>query len=460
MVRKKLKKSIKIFLFFILIVISSGLLSRVMSGCRIEETGIETFTVSTGDITTTITSTGKVVSTDQKHYSLIQSAEVLQSLKKGDSFIKGDTLIRIDDSRAKLYSAQAEENLSLAEQAISVAKINYQSALDANHVAIQVSESSNQLAQTQTEYAFKALDNAASLGMASVDSAEQAIDNANYYLEEAKDSAFATDLIITQAETGVSSAEKALTQAQKSAKSQEDSAEGAYQQTLTNQSITYWNNINSLEMAAAQINLMQKSIRQAEIQLEIAKINLEVSELDLKNFYITAPFDGIVTEANFSEGEVGSPGVPAISIIKNEFVIKSDINETDISRLETGQQVEFTLDAYPDKTFNGTISEISPLSEDIAGIITFEITVKSDSQAEGYLRSGFSANLTIALSKTENVLFVPIQAVYEEGGKQYVDLLGNENQPVKTEVTTGNSDYDYIEIKSGLSEGDVIILSG
>jgi HlyD family secretion protein len=454
---RKIKNS-----FFVFTAVTAVLMVSAITatGCKIEQQNTNTFTAAKGDIITTITATGTVDSTESKNFTLMQSAKVLQSLKKGDTFKKGDILIKIDDSKAKLYLSQAEQNILLAEQSMDVANINYHNALDANHVAVQIAQSSNDLAQKQTDYAFKALDNAASAGIASINAANQSIENANYYLEVAKDSALSTDLIKAQAKTNVSSAEKALEQTQKTVKSQEDSAEGAYEQALSNQSITYWNNVSSLEMAASQIALMKKSISQAQTQLDISKINLDLAKLDLDNFVVTAPFDGIVTEASFSDGETGSPGVPAISIISNDFIIKSDINETDISKIKPGQEADFTLDAYPDMTFHSTVSDISPVSKDIAGIVTFEITLKPDGEAPDYLRYGFSSNLTVMLSKTENVLYVPIQAVYEENGKNYVDLLGKDNEKIKTEITTGNSDYDNIEVKSGLSEGDIIVVSG
>jgi len=455
---KKNSKKILITLFLTTFIIAL-VLTTLSTGCKKEEVKLNTFTVTKGDIITQITATGTVDARDKRSYSLLQSAKVLKSLKKGDTFKKGQVLIRIDDTKAKLYIEQAEQNLILAEESINIAKINYQSALDANHVAIQLAESSNKSAEQNTQNAFEALDSANSLGMANIKAASVAIDNANYYLEKVKNSSFATDLTIAQAETSVDSAQASYEQAQKAAKSQSVQAESAYEQALSNQSITYWNNINSLEKAQTQIKLMEKSVKQAQIQLELSKINLELAKLELDNFSVIAPFDGIVKEANFSEGETASPGVPAISIISNDFVIKSDINETDISKVKNGQEVEFTLDAYPGQTFYGKITNISTISKNTAGIITFEITITPDKQSQQYLKYGFSANITITVSKIENVLYVPIQAVYEENGKKYVDVLKENKEIIKTQVETGSSDYDYTEIKSGLSEGDIIVLS-
>ncbi|MBM3713772.1 MAG: efflux RND transporter periplasmic adaptor subunit, partial [Actinobacteria bacterium] len=327
------------------------------------------------------------------------------------------------------------------------------------HVAVQLSQSSSDLAEQSAMNAYKAIENANILGEASIRSAYNAMEDANNYLKKVKESPFSTELQIAQAESSLHAAEGAYEQAKESSRSQSDAAEGAYEQALINQSITYWNNINSTLTAQIQINIMKKSIEQAETQLEISRINYELTKLGTDDYQINAPFNGVVLNANFSEGETANPAMAAITIISDEFVIKSDINETDIAKLKTGQEVQLILDAYPEMSFEGTVSEISSISKKIAEIVTFEIIIKPEEEMKNYLKYGLSANITVIISKVENVLYVPIQSVYEEEDKSYVDILTGDGQIKRTEVTTGMYNYDYIEIKSGLSEGDMIVTS-
>lgn len=438
-----------ITVFFLLIIIS----------CRQKTPEIETFTIQRGDIIETVTASGTVDSAEKKNYSLIQSAKVLEILKKGDAFQKGQVLIRIDDSKILMYISQAEQNLVLAKKSIDIARINYQSALDANHVVVQIAESNKDLAEQNTINAFKALENANELGAANLNAAYNSIQSANNYVEKLKDTSLVTDAAIVQAEGNVTIAEGAYKQVKESSKSQSDAAEGAYEQALLNQSINYWNTINSLDVAAAQIKLIKKSIEQAETQLELSNINLEIVKLDLDNFKITAPFDGIVLESNFNAGEIAGPGISVISVISDDLIIKADVNETDILKISNEQEVELIFDAYPDNTFKGRIIGISPISKNTAGIITYEITVIPEKDTKKFVKHGFSANLTIITSKVENVLYAPAQAVYDENGKSYADVLTQEGNIKKVEVTTGMYNYDYIEIKSGLSEEDKIVIS-
>ena len=450
-------KLLKFFISFLLITIAVTA-PFYLAGCKKTEIDIATFSAIKGNIIETISSTGTVDYSEKKNYSLTQSAKVINSLLQGDSFKKGQVLIEIDNSKAELYVAQAEQNLELAKKSIELAKINRQSALDSNHIAIQLAKENNSLAEQASINAFKALENANILGSANIDSAYNAMQGAQNYLSQVKSSPFSTDIMIAQAEVNLSSAEKAYEQAKEGSRSQSGAAEGGYQQALINQSITYWSTLNSTEMAASQIKLMEKSIEQAEVQLELASINLELIRLELDNFKILAPFDGIVLASNFSEGETAGPGLVAISIMNNEFIIKSDINEVDIPKITTGQQVQISIDAYPETIFSGEVTEISPLSKNIAGIIVFEIKIKPEEQAINYLRHGFSVNLNIESFRLENIVYVPIQSVYEEDGIKYVDILTGENEITRTQVTTGSSNYDYIEIKSGISEGDMVVI--
>jgi len=429
------------------------------TACRKAAPKFETFKVERGDIVDSVTASGTVDSSEVKNYSLQVSGKVLNALKKGETFKSGQVLISVDNSRNEILVSQAEKSLSVAENSLKIAKINYQQALNANHVAIQLSQSNTNIAEQSVQNAYKALEDANILTDASINSAYNAIENAENYLDGVKSSPLSTPAMIAQAEGNVSSAEGAYEQAKESARSQTDGANSAYEQALANQSASYWNNINSTQAAQTQIKLTAANIKQAETQLELSNINLELTKLELDKNQISAPFDGIVLSSNFSDGEFAGPGMTAISVISSQFIVIAEINETDIAKLNPGQKVEMTLDAYPDKLLEGEILEISPISKSLAGIVSFEIKVKPDDSAQSYLKYGLSANVTIIISKVENVLYAPLQSVYEENGKKYVDVLTENNESKKVEITTGNYNYDYIEIKSGLGQGDEIIIS-
>ncbi len=414
-------------IFFITITISIIIIALLnLSACKrlgeMQES-METFKVTRGDIIQTVTTSGYVDSSVQNDYSLPASGKVLYALSKGDAFSKGDVLIEIDNSRQELLITQAEENLNTAYSSLELAKISYQQALDANHIAVQLAQENANLSEQSAQNALTALE------------------DANRSLSLIKKDDLSTDLQLAQAVT------------------QSHSAEGAYEQTLINQSTTYWSNLSSTQSTAIQIEVAAKNIKQVETQLKLSEINLKLAKLDMDSSIIRAPYDGIVLSSVYKEGQYASPGINAISIISDDFIISADINEIDVVNLQVGQDVDIKLDAYYENEFSGKIINISPISSNIGGVVSYELTVKPETGNGPELLYGLSASLTITTSGVENVLFVPIQSVYEEDGKSYVDFVAEDGGIEKIEVTTGIFNYDFIEIKSGLNEGDTILIS-
>jgi len=464
--------------------------------------GVEVFEVQRGNIYQTVSTTGTIDSEVQNTYTLQVTGEVLSTLEKGDTFRKGNILVKVDNSDRLLSLKQIENDIESAESSLRTAKINYQKALDTNHITIQLASLNTEKAEDSTESALNSLENAnksAELSYESasaalenttntaswtITSAKSALDEAERILEEAKNDSATTASQLAKYEYNVKSAEEKyeLTKVQQQAsidssnrtnestenqnRSSTDSAQGSYNQSLLSQSSTYWNNLSSTQSAEAQIELVKENINQSEIQLELAKMDFESAKKDLDDYILYAPYDGIVYSSDFKIGEQSS-GNNMISIVSNDFLIKATIGETDISKVSSGEETYITLDAYPDNEFSGKVEKIIPIPVDEGGIISFEIVVKFNDTKEIKIYNGLSANVDIITEKAENVLLVPIQSVYKENEKSYVDLLVSEQaQPEniaesvkKVEVTTGINDYSYIEITSGLKEGDIIVTS-
>lgn len=418
---KMIRKIILIAAAIIIIIAMFNLLA-----CRAigdDQENSETFEVTRGDVIQTVNTSGYIESETENSYSLMTSGKVVYCLEKGDTFKNGDILIEIDTGRLKLLVAQAEENMSVAENSLSLAKLNYQQALDANHIALQLAEENKKLSDLSVQNTLTALE------------------DANEYLSLVEEETLSTDALISQASAG------------------SHSAEGLYNQAIINQSTTYWTNLSSAQSAARQIEITAKNISQAESQLELSRINLDLVNLDVDNSIIYAPYDGIVLSSAYSQGEYAGPGVPAISVISSAFIIKAEVNETDIVNLKIGQDALVRLDAYYENAFGGKITEISLISTNIGGVVSFELTVKPDAADIPTLLYGLSASLDIVTSSVEDVLYVPVQSVFEENGKSYVNVSGEDSSIKKSEVTTGIYNFDFIEIKSGLDEGDIILIS-
>jgi HlyD family secretion protein len=455
----------KIILFSIIVMLVSSVL--LFFGCmgdgglfKGREEEPETFRVKRGDIVKTVSTSGNVDSRYGNNYSLQASGKVIRCLEKGDHFEDGEILIEIDSDRLELLLEQAEENINISRVSLDLAKLSYQQALDSNHIAVQLAETSKQQSELAAGEALKSLENANNMASKSIQSARVALENSRELLEAAEDEPLITDPRIEQYENSVKSAEAAYESAKSQARSQKSSAEGAYEQSLLNQSTAYWSNLSSITAAESQIAVTAKNIQQAESQIRLTEINFEVAGLDKESYTIYAPYDGIVLSAGFKTGEFGTPGIPALEIASDELVISSEVNETDMVNLKTGQDVLITLDAYYQEEIKGRILKISPVSTNIGGVVSYNVIVEPELKEEIKLFIGLSAGLTITTESMENVLYIPIQSVYETDGRQFVDIVYEDGTAEARQIETGIFNYDYIEVKSGLSEGDVIAVSG
>jgi multidrug efflux pump subunit AcrA (membrane-fusion protein) len=456
-----------VFLFSIIPVSCMGIGPFTGSSEDMTAQGMEIFEVQRGDILQLISTTGSVDSNVQNTYTLQGSGEIVAVLEKGDEFKKGDTLVELDNSDGLLRITEAEKDIELSEISLKTAKLNYQKALDENHIAVQISEINTKKAEESTESALKSLECANSNASLAYKSALRALENAEEQLQIAKNDPTTNDMQMEQYESNVESAEAQVGSTKESNKSSTSQSESSYNQSLLSQSSTYWNNLSSAQNAELQIENTRNNIRQAEIQLELAKMNLESAKEDITtNYMVSAPYDGIILSSDFKVGNQNS-GSNSISVIADDFSVKTTVGETDIAKILEGDEAYIALDAYPDTEFIGQIEKIIPISVEEGNIVSFEVVVSFNNDEGIEFFYGLSTNVDIVTEKADNVLLVPIQSVYKENGKSYVDLLISEQRPreetgeyvKKVEVTTGINDYYYMKIISGLKEGDKIITS-
>ncbi|MBT7553291.1 efflux RND transporter periplasmic adaptor subunit, partial [bacterium] len=180
---------------------------------------------------------------------------------------------------------------------------------------------------------------------------------------------------------------------------------------------------------------------------------------DYTDTVIKAPVEGTVTKVNFNAGENNSLATPVISMIGNSNLqIEVDVPESDITKIEVGDTVEIILDAFSiDDEFVGHVTFIDPAATVINEVIYYQVKVNLD-EVDERIKSGMTADLTIFTEKKDGVLAVPTRAlIYKEDGK-YIKVLENELDIVEKKVMTGlKSDDGFIEIVSGLRDGEEVI---
>lgn len=211
-------------------------------------------------------------------------------------------------------------------------------------------------------------------------------------------------------------------------------------------------NLEQVPVQERQVKVAQADVEQQAAQLRVAQLNLDRATL-------RAPVGGTVMEVPVKAGELVQPGTPVARITRMEgLYIKALVDEVDLSRLVLGQPAEITFDTLPDKKFAATLFEISP-GVSVEKLKSRNVTVKLKLAAPpAFLRPGMSADVEVIVDRVKNVPYVPAQTVMSRDKEQFVYVL-EDGRIVKRVIEAGRSNWDYIEVRKGLREGEQVIAS-
>ncbi|HOG27046.1 MAG TPA: efflux RND transporter periplasmic adaptor subunit [Candidatus Cloacimonas sp.] len=230
------------------------------------------------------------------------------------------------------------------------------------------------------------------------------------------------------------------------------------------------------------------ALQEAEIEYAQASSQYEmIRDLDVpgKVTHVYATSSGVVIERNINEGEMVQSSLTSYGegtvIMKiadlNQMIIKSNINEVDISKFKLSQNAEISLDALPYEKYEGRVVRIAPqaIIENNAKVFPIEISINTNGKIA---KPGMTANVTILADSRENVLVIPIRAVFSNDKNQDIVYLvtGNTTSTpatkandkektsatpnyVSTPIKLGTNDLLQVEVIEGLKEGDIILLN-
>lgn len=175
---------------------------------------------------------------------------------------------------------------------------------------------------------------------------------------------------------------------------------------------------------------------------------------------VTAPFDGIAGLRNVFLGEYLATGTSVVRLEDMSVMrLRFTVPQTDIRKIHVGQQVDIVVDAYPDSTFKGSISAISPAVSAQSGLIQVQSDIPN---SNGKLRSGMFARASIVLPSLEDQIIVPQTAITYTlyGDSIYVLDEDNENRVTQTVVKVGERKGSIAHILEGLKPNQTIVTSG
>ncbi len=468
---------------------------------------IQTATVQRGSLTATLSASGNTRTGQSASLVWQTSGKVLQvTLRPGDAVLENQVLAELDPNSLSADMIKAKQDLITAQQALDDllnSKLQQTQALQA------------------VEEAQKALDSLKQQTAQELSQAQLALAQAQVAYDEALRNRIkmnyphSTDkLVIEKAETDYLLAKAAYKEALQEYHKWE-------KKNLTNpERVRALNNLiaakQRMDTAYATYNwyLMgysQTDIAEAEAQLAVAQANLEAAQAEydrLKNSRNTAaialaeatladaqrayervkngpsaeeitaaraaveaaqstlartqlraPFAGTITQVSIKSGDLVSSGDTAFRIddLSNIYV-DLEISEVDLPSLKVGQQATIEFDAIPDKTYHGEVVEIGMVGTVTQGVVNYLVTVRI-TDADGDIRPGMTASVTIAVAQVDEALLVPNKAIRTIGGQSILTILFEGQQitlPVKVGLTNGTLSQ---VISDQLREGDTVVIN-
>ena len=454
-------------------------------------------TVRKGDITVSISGSGTIESASTKNIVAEVSANVKDVyVEVGDKVSKGDVLFELDSSDLETQIRNKQRSVSNLSKTVSeykedvnnlkiyastngyVTNLKYDKGdtVSKNSVLFEVVDSSTYKLETQIYYnannpvtvgdsvrmmfveTFVYIDGVVSKvsdikEQSTLGGQLQTVDikvvNPGYTLEGVKVSNISIKTQQGLTATGVGVAEFVTNEA----KSFKSSSSGTIKEIYISEGCYIEENelIIVLENDDLYDNL-------SDARLSLSDANTELSDIksDYSFYTITSPIDGVITSLSVSEGDYVRSETTLAKVVNN-YDIKFDIevDELDILDLEVGQEAKVTIDAIEETTFKpivGKISEIALEGTTMSDVTSYPVTISLEGNDS--IRMGMNCSAEIVIKSANDVLILPVEAIDSKRNKYYVTLENGETKEVKV----GIYNEDYIEIISGLSEGDKVKL--
>lgn len=198
-------------------------------------------------------------------------------------------------------------------------------------------------------------------------------------------------------------------------------------------------------------------LRDIQLAYDNANIQLENAKKQLADTQISAPFSGYITSQNTELGAYVVAGTVIAGIADiSELKVVFDVSESNAYELQQGQSVNVTTDVHPEAKYKGTISNISPKA---SASHTYPVEILIPNNGKDKLKAGTYVNVNVNMSNKERVLMIPRDAIISSLKDPSVYLVKN-NIAQLAKIGVGRNYDSFIEVVSGLNEGDQVVTNG
>mgnify|MGYP001575623539 CR=1 FL=1 len=232
--------------------------------------------------------------------------------------------------------------------------------------------------------------------------------------------------------------------------------------SLLNSKNTIKNDKDAVSNADLDIRSQELSLKQRQNALLDAKNNLA-------DYYVRAPFNGVITKINIKKGDSISSGTTITTLITKQKVAEISLNEVDAAKIKLNQKATLTFDAIERLSLTGQVTDIDTLGTVSQGVVTYNVKITFDTQ-DDRVKSGMSVTAAIITDIKQDALLIPNSAIKTNNAGSYVEIFdqelpprlnkqGNSSviPPRQQPVEIGESNDNSTEIISGLKEGDKIV---
>lgn len=217
-------------------------------------------------------------------------------------------------------------------------------------------------------------------------------------------------------------------------------------------------------------------IQSAELAIKQRENSLLDAKEKLADYYIRAPFDGVIAKINIKKGDPVSSSVISATLITRQKFAEISLNEVDVAKIKVDQKATLTFDALPELSISGEVVEIDSVGTISQGVVTYNVKIAFDTQ-NNRVKTAMSVSAAIVIEAKSDVLLVSNSAIKSQSGMSFVEMpqdsdistaamtanLKNatgiilKNIPRREPIKTGISNDEFTEILSGLKEADIVV---
>ncbi len=440
-------------------------------------------TVEKGTVSLKVSATGTLQAVTRIEVGSQVSGIINQVYVKHNSVVKkGQILAQLDPSTYQTAITQAQASVDNAESSLANARA------DAGNAAanVRAADAAILTAQAGVETSQVGVLNA----QASIASARARLSKAESIRDNAQKSAARNDDLLAReliavsdvdsSRTTLAGADSDVISAQADLQTAEGNLSTAQVQVRAAQTEVEAARIKR-EAAQEQSFSAQAKVSGYQAQVTQAQANLKTAQINLERTTITSPIDGVVLDIAITAGQtvaaqLQAPNLFTLAEDLSQMQVETSVDEADISKVKTEARAVFTVDAFPERTFDGQVTEVRQSPTNTNGVVTYLVIVRTDNP-RGELKPGMTATVEIIEDERRDVLMVPAEALsYRPSGAKSVAqttpgpevktekqpsrvyILEN-GRPVAHTLTTGLNDEVNIEVKkSDLKVGQRLIL--